>query len=131
MSIVIIFLISGFMYAGMEVALDNTSDRSMILVGGFIFSVAMNFDEWIGVTISYPYSFSRCEYWLLCLIIAFFITILEYIAGRIFNKNYQIWDYRKMSCNFDGQICLTFFLVWFLGISHIIIYLGNKLTMIF
>ena len=40
------------------------------------------------------------------------ITILELITGLLFNRQYQIWDYRNIPLNFKGQICLPFSVVW-------------------
>lgn len=40
------------------------------------------------------------------------ITGVEYAIGRIFNRRYQIWDYRKTPLNVQGQICLPFTLAW-------------------
>ena len=40
------------------------------------------------------------------------ITGIEYLIGRFFNRRYQIWDYRKMPFQVQGQICLPFTLAW-------------------
>ena len=40
------------------------------------------------------------------------ITAVELLLGLIFNRNYQIWDYRQQAFNFHGQICLKFFCLW-------------------
>lgn len=40
------------------------------------------------------------------------ITGIEYGLGRVFNRRYQIWDYRKTPLNVNGQICLPFTLAW-------------------
>lgn len=40
------------------------------------------------------------------------ITGIEYTIGLIFNRRYQIWDYRKTPLNVRGQICLPFTLAW-------------------
>ena len=40
------------------------------------------------------------------------ITGIEYAAGRVFNRRYQVWDYRKMPFQLHGQICLPFSLAW-------------------
>lgn len=46
------------------------------------------------------------------LIGAIIITTLELLTGLIFNRNYEIWDYRKLPCQFRGQISLVFSLLW-------------------
>ena len=40
------------------------------------------------------------------------ITMIELLAGLLFNRRYRVWDYRNLPCNFHGQICLRFFLLW-------------------
>ena len=40
------------------------------------------------------------------------ITSVELLMGLIFNRNYQVWDYRQQVLNFHGQICLKFFCLW-------------------
>jgi len=115
----VLFLFGGTLYMGIETWYDNTSHRSMGLVGGISFIVC---GELFALS-NLSQDIRNPLYWLICLVIAVIITTLEYIAGNIWNKNYTIWDYRKMKFNIKGQICLTFFLIWWLGISHLIIYL--------
>lgn len=114
MILLIKFILGGLIYIGIEVLYDNTSDRSMGLVGGLAFVVCTS----IVNAFSLPYRVN-------CFIIATIITILEYIGGKIFNRGYQIWDYRNMPFNFKGQICLPFYLVWLVVIAPIIIYLDK------
>lgn len=99
---------------GIEVAFDNTSHRSMGLVGGVAFVLCGYYDEW--------FTLPKV---LESLAIATTIVVIEYIAGIIWNKNYQIWDYRQMPFNVNGQICLTFYIVWIVAIAPIIKYLDN------
>ena len=40
------------------------------------------------------------------------ITGVEFLAGLLVNRNYAVWDYRKMPMNIRGQICLPFCLLW-------------------
>lgn len=40
------------------------------------------------------------------------ITMIELLAGLLFNRDYRVWDYRHLPLNFHGQICLRFFLLW-------------------
>ncbi len=40
------------------------------------------------------------------------ITGLELATGFLVNRDYQVWDYRQEFCQFQGQICLTFSLLW-------------------
>ena len=40
------------------------------------------------------------------------ITALELLTGLLVNRSYAIWDYRKLPCQFCGQISLVFSLLW-------------------
>ena len=40
------------------------------------------------------------------------VTMVELLAGLIFNRSYGVWDYRELPLNYHGQICLRFFLLW-------------------
>lgn len=40
------------------------------------------------------------------------ITTVELGAGLLFNRAYQVWDYRALPFNFHGQICAPFFALW-------------------
>lgn len=40
------------------------------------------------------------------------ITTAELIAGLLFNRNYNVWDYRNEPLNFKGQICPLFSFLW-------------------
>jgi len=112
---IIKFILGGLIYMGIEVLYDNTSDRSMGLVGGLAFvSCSMI------LTLNLPYLVN-------CFIFACLITVLEFIAGKIFNKYYQIWDYRKIPFNLQGQVCLPFWLIWFAIISPFIIWMDKIL----
>ena len=40
------------------------------------------------------------------------ITVLELVTGLLVNRDHTVWDYRNVSYNFLGQICLPFSLLW-------------------
>ena len=40
------------------------------------------------------------------------ITGIEYGIGRVFNRRFRVWDYRRMPLNVRGQICLPYTAVW-------------------
>lgn len=40
------------------------------------------------------------------------ITAVEYAVGRVWNQEHQVWDYRRMPMNREGQICLPYSLLW-------------------
>ena len=111
------FVVGAFVYPGMEVWFDNTSHRSMGIVGGLAFSVSVMYD----LTLRLPYI-------ALCVLIAMTITFMEYWAGRIWNKDYSIWDYREHRFNLHGHISIRFFCLWLFGMSHVIIWLGRTIS---
>ena len=40
------------------------------------------------------------------------ITGVEYLCGCIWNRNFSVWDYRRIPFNWKGQICLPYTLLW-------------------
>lgn len=40
------------------------------------------------------------------------ITAVEYGCGLVWNRKYQVWDYRHMPMNLHGQICLPYSMLW-------------------
>ncbi len=40
------------------------------------------------------------------------LTGLEYAIGRLMNRRFHIWDYRRMPLNLHGQICLAYTACW-------------------
>ena len=39
-------------------------------------------------------------------------TAGELVTGLLFNRSFEIWDYRDLPLNYHGQICLPFSLLW-------------------
>lgn len=113
------FLLGAFIYMGIEVIIDNTSDPSMGLVGGISFILCGMYDEWFDL-----------HFLLIWAMIAITVTILEYIAGRIWNRDYTIWDYRHLPFNIHGQVCIHFMLIWMLIIAPLILYLDTMFKII-
>jgi len=54
------------------------------------------------------------------------ITAIEYLCGRLWNKRHNVWDYRSMPYNIQGQICLPYSLLW-CGLSAVILSLDNQI----
>ena len=40
------------------------------------------------------------------------VTGIEAACGLIWNRRYQVWDYRGLPLNWHGQICLPYTLLW-------------------
>ncbi len=39
-------------------------------------------------------------------------TSIDYLTGMVANRNFELWDYREMPFNFQGQVCLQNSLVY-------------------
>ena len=94
------FLWGAMLYPAIELCWRRRTHPSMALAGG----VAMKALELI--------SKNHRPLWQQALLGGAVITGIEYAIGRIFNKRYQIWDYRKMPMQLRGQICLPFSAAW-------------------
>jgi uncharacterized membrane protein len=54
---------------------------------------------------------------------ALIITGVELVTGLIFNRSFEVWDYRAVPMNFLGQICLPFTVLWVpISIGAMILY---------
>lgn len=96
------FFLGGCAYVLMELLWRGFSHFSMFLAGGLCFLLLGR------LQMQMP------PLWLpwRLLLGAVIITSVELLAGLIFNRNYQVWDYREQFLNFHGQICLKFFCLW-------------------
>lgn len=111
------FVIGGLVYMGIEVLWDNTSHRSMGLVGGLAFVICSGYLHLFDLKVV-P----------LGLLMGLTITALEYVGGRIWNSDYKIWDYRKLPFNLHGQVSLPFFFIWSVIMPFIIKWLDSVLA---
>lgn len=101
---IVLFITFSALYVWIEIMFRNRSDRSMIALSGVLGVILGLLNNII------PWSMTLVQQ---ALIGGFLIvTPMEYIVGMIFNNTYQIWDYRNMPLNIDGQICLPFTLIW-------------------
>ena len=106
--LLIIFILCGTIYSIMEI-LFKGSERgthwSMFILSGLAGVVFID-----GLNNVFSYEMDLILQATICSIM---ITIWEYFTGNIFNLDYQIWDYRNIPFNLDGQICLPFAILWF------------------
>ena len=96
------FWFGAAMYPALEVAWRGRTHPSMALAGGMAMAAIRRIDR-------------MCKgrpLWQRALLGGLAITGVEYAFGRVFNRRYQIWDYRKTPMNVQGQICLPFTLLW-------------------
>lgn len=98
----ILFYLGGMSYMTLEFLWRGRSHGSMFALGGTCFLL-------LGTL------YKRCRRICLSfkmLIGAIIITVLELFTGLLFNRDYAVWDYRRLPCQFLGQISLVFSLLW-------------------
>ena len=87
---------------GLELFWRGWSHGSMFLAGGLCFLLLGQLNR------TQP----RLPLLLRAVAGAGIITMVEYAAGLVVNRNYMVWDYRDMPLNYHGQICFGFCLLW-------------------
>ena len=97
---IFLFLAGGSGYVALEWLWRGWSHISMFFAGGVCFLLLGKLRK------------CRLRLPLRAIAGAAIITAVELICGFLFNRNYQVWDYRELPLNFKGQICLRFFLLW-------------------
>lgn len=107
LKMVVLLLIGGLIYCGIEVAWRGHTHWTMGVVGGICFVLIGGINE------LFPWTMPL---WKQGLIGAGIVTAAELVAGLILNVwlGLSIWDYSTMPLNFMGQICLPFCLLWIL-----------------
>lgn len=103
----VLFLIGGAAYCGIEILFRGYTHWSMYILGGLCFVIIGLINELLT--------------WKIPLISQMFIssiviTVLEFITGCIVNLwlGIGVWDYSEQPYNLLGQICLLFTNLWFL-----------------
>ena len=99
---ILFFLLGGIGYVALEFLWRGYSHGSMFLAGGTCFLLLGKLDS-ICLQRALP---------LRGLLGAGIITVVELVVGLLFNRDYQVWDYRHLPVTDQGQICLQFFLLW-------------------
>lgn len=94
------FLTGALGYPALELLWRGRTHWSMAVAGG----ASMALIRQIG-----KLPLSRTRRALLC---GAGITAVEYAAGRLWNRDFRVWDYRRTPLNVQGQICLPYTLVW-------------------
>jgi uncharacterized membrane protein len=113
LKLLVLFLIGGVIYYGIECIWRGFSHWTMAILGGICFIAIGSINEFF--TWEMPL-------WKQCLIGSIIVTILEFITGCIVNLwlGWNVWHYEY----FDilGQVCLPFSLIWMVlsGIAIIV-----------
>ena len=98
----ILFYTGGAAYMTLEFLWRGRSHGSMFLLGGLCFLIIGKISALLKrVPLAFQLVASSAV-----------ITALELATGLLVNRDYSVWDYRAVSYNFLGQICLPFSLLW-------------------
>ena len=102
----IIYTIGAMGYCALELVWRGYSHWTMTVTGGICF-LAVYLIENIMRKNSL---ISKCA------VCAFVITSAEFLVGCVVNLllGWQVWDYSDLPFSIMGQVCLGFFLLWFL-----------------
>lgn len=98
----VLFYLGGTAYMTLEFLWRGRSHGSMFLLGGLCFLL-------VGGRLG---TASRIPLALRLILGAGVITALELATGLLVNRDYSVWDYRRMPGQFLGQICLVYSLLW-------------------
>jgi len=96
------FLIGAVAYPLIELGWRGRTHPSMALAGGLALK---------GLGMIAQTQTGR-PLWQQALLGGLLITGIEYGIGCVFNRRYQVWDYRRTPLNMRGQICLPFTAAW-------------------
>lgn len=114
---VFLFLLGGFLYYFLEIAVRGYSHYSMIICGGLAFLLSGMINQVMGfqVALISQMVLSAC-----------IITFLEFVTGLVVNVwlGIGVWDYSAMPYNVMGQICLPYSLLWMV-LSLVCIFLDD------
>lgn len=102
---VVLFLVGGLIYGGIEILWRGFTHPAMIVVGGIAFLLVGGINDW------FPRHFSLVAQGFLGGTV---ITCLELVAGLFLNVylGLGIWDYSNLPLNLMGQICAPFWFLW-------------------
>lgn len=104
--LIVLGVIYGSIFYGIELAYRGYSAWQMVLIGGLC-----------GVLIGLINELFTWDtpLWLQGLIGSLLTTVIEFVSGCILNLwlGLGIWDYSHLPFNLLGQVCLYFSIVWF------------------
>lgn len=102
----ILILLLGVMYVGIEILWRGYSNIAMIFVGGYAgFCIGMQNES----------KRKNRSMWVQCLLATLETLYIEFVSGEILNVGLKlnIWDYSNLPFNLDGQVCLLYAVLWF------------------
>ena len=109
----VLFALGGCSYMGLELLWRGWSHGSMFLAGGSCFLLLGKLNN----------AKPQLPFLVRAAVGAGIITMVEYAAGLLVNRDYTVWDYRNTPLNLHGQICLPFCLLWLpIGVGGMYLY---------
>jgi len=96
-----LFALGGGSYVGLELLWRKRSHGSMFLAGGTGFLLLGQLSR-----------AKKLPPVLRSVLGAGMLTGVELATGCVFNRRWQVWDYRGLPGNYLGQICPAFTLLW-------------------
>lgn len=114
---VILAIIGGAAYAGIEVLWRGHTHWTMAVLGGILFVLLGALNE-----------HQKIPLLLQSILGALLVTAAEFVAGLILNVwlGLDIWDYSDVPGNILGQVCPQFILAW-MGLALAAIFLDDYL----
>lgn len=97
----LLFYLGGSAYMTLEFLWRGRSHSSMFLLGGSCFLVMGQLNRRLQLPLAAK-----------LLVSAGAITTLELLTGLLVNRDFSVWDYRRMPYHYLGQICLNYSLLW-------------------
>lgn len=99
-------LTGGIGYGALEVVWRGYTHISMILAGGFCFTVILLLNH----------TMRNAPFLCRCFLCTGVVVLTEFLVGLLVNRilHLGVWDYSGLRFNLLGQICLEFSLLWFL-----------------
>ena len=97
-----LFYVGGMLYCGLELLWRGRTHGSMFLLGGACFLILGEVGK------------LQLDLFSRAILGGLLITVGELAVGLLVNRQYQVWDYRRMPMNFHGQICPVYTGFWML-----------------
>lgn len=102
----VIYALGSLGYCIIEILWRGYSHWSMTVTGGVCFMMIYYVNDFL----------SRKNVWIKSLISAVAITLMELAVGCVINLvlGWSVWDYSDRPISLLGQICLEYFILWYL-----------------
>lgn len=105
---IILIIVMGLIYMGLEIIWRGRTDLSMLVVGGLCAFLVGRLNE--------KDRFPNMKIWQQAIIGTLITLSLEFVSGLYLNiyLKMNVWDYSNDPGNIYGQICLPYGILWYL-----------------